>query len=147
MFDSVDRINCNFYVYSVYVSHLTVPNRTRKFKLKIDEHMGFRAMWMYMHKSNANVSLMSCVQFYIVYITEYRVWWRDDSQAEIDEIPYIGYSDHKYLTLNELVTAIQGNTVTHMSIYGDIPPQLHSIAPHLKHLRLKEPPYSDQSER
>ena len=75
------------------------------------------------------------------------MWWRDDSQTEIDEIPYIGYSDHKYLTLNELVTAIQGNTVTHMSIYGDIPPQLHSKAPHLKHLRLYRPPDSDQSDR
>ena len=91
---------------------------------------------------------MGCVQFYIVYITEYRVWWRDDSQAEIREIRHVGYSEYRDLTLNELVTAIQGNTVTHMSIVGDIPPQLHSIAPHLKHLRLcYPPPDSDQSDR
>ena len=89
---------------------------------------------------------MSCFQFYIVYITEYRVWWRDDSQAENDAIPLLGPSSYKDLTLNELVTAIQGNTVTHMSIVGDIPPQLHSIAPHLKHLRLKLSLYSDQSD-
>ena len=88
---------------------------------------------------------MSCFQFYIVCVTEYRVWWRDDSQTEIDEIRNIG--DHKYLTLNELVSATQGKTVTHMSIEGDIPPQLHSIAPHLKHLRLNQPPDSDQSDR
>ena len=104
-------------------------------------------MWIYTHKSNANVSLMTCVQSYIVYITEYRVWWRDDSQAEIDEIPFVGYSEYRDLTLNELVTAIKGNTVTHMSIAGDIPPQLHSIAPHLKHLRLNQPPDSDQLDR
>ena len=104
-------------------------------------------MWIYMQNSNANVSLMTCVQLYIVYITEYRVWWRDDSQAENDAIPLLGPSSYKDLTLNELVTAIQGNTVTHMSIKGDIPPQLHSIAPHLKHLRLYRPPDSDQSDR
>ena len=44
-------------------------------------------MWIYTHKSNANVSLMSCVQLYLVCIIEYNVWWRDDSQTEIDEIP------------------------------------------------------------
>ena len=74
------------------------------------------------------------------------MWWRDDSQAEIDELPFVGYSEYRDLTLNELVTAIQGRTVTHMSIVGIIPPQLHSIAPHLKHLRLKLSPYSDQSD-
>ena len=104
-------------------------------------------MWIYMQKSNANVSLMSCFQLYLVYITEYRVWWRDDSQAEIDEIPYVGYSEYRDLTLNELVTAIQGNTVTGMSLREDIPPQLHSIAPHLKHLKLIKAPDSDQSDR
>ena len=84
-------------------------------------------MWIYTHKSNANVSLMSCVQSYIVYITEYRVWWRDDSQAEIREIPasLTVIVDYRDLTLNELVTALQGKTVTHMSIYEDVPPQLH----------------------
>ena len=75
------------------------------------------------------------------------MWWRDDSQAEIDEMPSLWSHEYRDLTLNELVTAIQGNTVTHMSIYGDIPPQLHSIAPHLKHLRLDMPPDSDQSDR
>ena len=104
-------------------------------------------MWIYMQNSNANVSLMSCVQLYIVYITEYRVWWRDDSEAEIREIRHVGYSEYRDLTLNELVTAIQGNTVTHMSIKGDIPPQLHSIAAHLNQLRLYQPPDSDQSDR
>ena len=79
-------------------------------------------MWIYTHKSNANVSLMSCVQLYIVYITEYRVWWRDDSQTEIDELPDQWSHKHEYFTLNELVTAIQEHTVTHMSIAGDIPP-------------------------
>lgn len=106
-------------------------------------------MWIYTHKSNANVSLMSCFQLYLVYITAYKVWWRDDSQVEIDEIPasLTVIVDYRDLTMNELVTAIQGKTVTHMSIYGDIPPQLHSIAPHLKHLRLNQPPDSDQSDR
>ena len=100
-----------------------------------------------MQKSNANVSLMSCFQLYIVYITEYRVWWRDDSEAEFDEIPLLGPSSYKDLTLNELVSSTQCHTVTHMSIEGDIPPQLHSIAPHLKHLRLYKPSGSHQSDR
>ena len=92
---------------------------------------------------------MSFVQLYLVCVTEYRVWWRDDSQAEIDEIPasLTVIVDYRDLTMNELVTAIQGKTVTHMSIYGDIPPQLHSIAPHLKHLRLYKPSGSHQSDR
>ena len=91
-------------------------------------------MWIYTHKSDANVSLMSCVQLYLVYITEYRVWWRDDSQAEIDDIPDRWSHEHENFTLNELVSSTQCHTVTHMSIWGDLPPQLHSIAPHLKHL-------------
>ena len=92
---------------------------------------------------------MSYVQLYLVCVTEYSVWWRDDSQAEIDEIPPVYSIDHRYLTLNELVTATRrGHTLTHVSIGGDIPPQLHSIAPHLKHLRLcYPPPDSDQSDR
>ena len=86
---------------------------------------------------------MSYSQLYLVCIIEYSVWWRDDSQAEIDELPLAGHRD---LTLNELVSATQGQTVAHMSINGDIPPQLHSIAAHLKQLRLIRAPDSDQSE-
>ena len=40
----------------------------------------------------------------------------------------------------------QGRTVTHMYIQYDIPP-LDEIAPHLKQLKLREPPNSDQSDR
>ena len=47
-----------------------------------------------------------------VCITGYRVWYRDDSQAEIDEIPYLGYSDYRDLTLDELLSA------THSNSYG-----------------------------
>ena len=83
-----------------------------------------------------------------VCITEYRVWYRDSSQAEIDEIPDLSFSDHRYLTLDELVSAARGRgrTVTHMSIWYDIPP-LDKIAPRLKQLELYEPPDRDQSDR
>ena len=83
-----------------------------------------------------------------VCITEYRVWYRDSSQAEIDEIPQLYSSDYRFLTLDELVSAARGRgrTVTHMSIWGDIPP-IDEIAPHLKQLRLSGPPDRDQSDR
>ena len=82
-----------------------------------------------------------------VCITEYRVWYRDSSQADIDEIPELNYyKECRDLTLDELVSATRGYSVTHMSILGDIPP-IDEIAPHLKQLRLFEPPDRDQSDR
>ena len=83
-----------------------------------------------------------------VCITEYEVWYRHDSQPEIDEIPDLDYrySDCRHLTLDELLSATHRLTVTHMCIRGDIPP-LGEIAPHLKQLKLNYPPYRDQSDR
>ena len=81
-----------------------------------------------------------------VCITEYRVWYRHDSQPEIDEVPDLDYSDYRDLTLDELLSATQGHIVTHMAITRDIPP-VDEIAPHLKQLQLYHLPYRDQSDR
>ena len=81
-----------------------------------------------------------------VCITDYWVWYRDDSQAEIDEIPDLEIEDYRLLTLDEIVSATRGHRVTHMSISGDIPP-IDRIAPHLKQLQLRDPPDIDQSDR
>ena len=79
-----------------------------------------------------------------VCITEYWVWYRDKSQAEIDEIPE--YPDYRSLTLDELLSATHRHGVTHMYIQYDIPP-LDEFAPHLKQLQLDYPPASDRSDR
>ena len=79
-----------------------------------------------------------------VCITEYVVWYRDDSQPEIDEIPRV--PDYRSLTLDELVSATHGLTVTHMCIWGDIPP-IDEIAPHIKQLELINLPDRNQSDR
>ena len=87
-----------------------------------------------------NIQYITCC----VCITEYPVWYRHDSQPEINEIPAGQF--HRDLTLDELLSATQGNVVTHMSIRGDIPP-LDEIAPHLKQLELYIPQDRDQSHR
>ena len=87
-----------------------------------------------------NIQYSTCC----VCITEYEVWYRHDSQPEISEIPSGQF--HRDLTLDELLSATQGNVVTHMSIRWDIPP-LDEIAPHLKQLKLDVPSDRDQSER
>ena len=79
-----------------------------------------------------------------VCITEYEVWYRHGSQSEINEIPAGQF--HGDLTLDELLSATQGNVVTHMSIRWDIPP-LDEIAPHLKQLELYWLQDRDQSDR
>ena len=79
-----------------------------------------------------------------VCITEYYVWYRDNSQAEIDEIPED--PDYRVLTLEKLLSATRGCTVTHMCIRGDVPP-LGEIAPHVKQLQLHWLPDRDQSDR
>ena len=43
--------------------------------------------------------------------------------------------DYRLLTVDEIVSATRGHTVSHMTIIGDIPP-VDKIAPHLKQLRL-----------
>ena len=78
----------------------------------------------------------------------YWIWYRDDSQPEMEEIPDHDYSGYRHRTLDELLSATRGHTVTHMSIRDDIPP-LEKIAPLLKQLRLRLPtlPHRDQSDR
>ena len=61
-------------------------------------------------------------------------------------IPDLKYSDLEELTLDELLSATRGRTITHISIWDDIPP-LDRIAPHVKQLELNYPPYRDQSDR
>ena len=81
---------------------------------------------------------------FCVCVTDYEVWYREDSQREINAVP--AYPDCRELSLAELVSATRGLTVTHMYMNGDIPP-LELVAPHLKHLGLFSPSNRDQSDR
>ena len=77
-------------------------------------------------------------------MTVYSVWYRDDSQAEIDNIPVS--PRYSLRTLDQLLSAAREHNITHMSIKYGVPP-LHKIAHHLKQLKLDEQPDSDQSDR
>ena len=72
----------------------------------------------------------------------YRIWYRDDSGPDIDEIP--DKPEYRRFTLEELISATQDLTVTHMSISEDIPPELSQIAPHLKALKIRDITYHYQ---
>ena len=56
------------------------------------------------------------------------------------------YPDYSDLTLDELLSATHRLTITHMSIWGDIPP-IDKLAPHIKQLELINLPDRNQSDR
>ena len=68
-------------------------------------------------------------------MTGYEVWYRHDGEPDIALIPHS--TDTKSLTLQQLREATQGLHITHMSIYGDIPPGLESIAADIQQLEVR----------
>jgi hypothetical protein len=79
--------------------------------------------------------------------SDFYVWFRSDSEPEIKEIPYHDDTEYKLLTVDALKAATKGAQITHMAIDGNIPPNLQTITPHLKQLRLRGIPDSDQLKR
>ena len=76
-------------------------------------------------------------------ISGYEVWYRHTQQPQIDKIPDLARSQLQSVTYSQLVD-IAHTHVTHMCIYGDIPPALHTIACSLKQLKLLGIPDIDQ---
>lgn len=52
-----------------------------------------------------------------------------------------------YVTLDQLVSSAEINTITHMWIEGEIPQALAMIAPNVRWLRLRDLPSMDELER
>jgi hypothetical protein len=83
----------------------------------------------------------------ITHLLGYLVWYRHAGQPQVDRIPDMLLESMTSTTLQELTEVSQRIQITQMMIKGNIPPNLHEIAPHLKQLKLGETPHSDQLER
>ena len=81
-----------------------------------------------------------------VTVKRYKVWYRHSGQPLIEKIPKLKVSDVKHLTLEELDRDACSNSITHMVIWGAIPPTLSSVAPDLKHIELRSIPDRDELE-
>ena len=83
-----------------------------------------------------------------MYTAYYRVWYRHSGEQEIDKIPDISIGQYKRVEdVGEITTDIGNNYITHMSIRGNIPPTLSTVAPQLTHLQIRDLYDSSQLER
>jgi len=65
----------------------------------------------------------------------YNVWFRHSGEYPPDDW---SHKPTKQYTLDEIRSQVDGYTITHMVIEGSIPDDIHTIAPHLHHLMLRD---------
>jgi len=66
---------------------------------------------------------------------KYKVWFRHSGEPAISQ-PWHDNETRLY-TKEELINRIEGHTITHMIIDGDVPTHLNLLTPHLSHLAVK----------
>jgi len=72
---------------------------------------------------------------YHIIIEEYRVWFRHSGE---DPPGWLWYrSDTRKYTIDGIKEEVKGHTITHMIVDGDLPDNIHLLAPALRHLRMK----------
>jgi len=75
-------------------------------------------------------------KYHIIIVEKYRVWFRHSGEEPPDDEWY--QSGTKKYTMDGIIKEeVKGHTITHMIVDGDLPDNIHLLAPELSHLRVK----------
>lgn len=72
---------------------------------------------------------------YHTIIGEYRVWFRHSGEDPPDD--KWRQSGTRKHTIEGIKEEVKGHTITHMIVDGNLPDNIHLLAPELSHLRVK----------